>query len=43
MRIVRDEPPKEAIDGADGYDEEAENEEALRKRKVCIHVHALSL
>jgi hypothetical protein len=43
VRIVKDEPPKGAIDGADGYDEEAEDDEALRKREVCIHVHTLSL
>jgi len=43
VRIVKDEPPKEAIDGADEYDEEAEDKEALRKREVCIHVHTPSL
>lgn len=42
VRIVKDEPPKEAIDGADGYDEEAQDEEAQRKREVCIHAHTLS-
>ena len=43
VKIVKSEPPKEAAEGADGYDEEEEDAEAQRKRevrnRVCLHAH----